>query len=87
MFWRRELLNPKRPSFRLSDSCVNQVVAITREIFETFCCNPPLEVKPIFLLTSIGFEKVSDKVLSIGISRELYNFLENYPSGTFQRFV
>ena len=38
------LLNPDQSGFRSSDSCVNQLLAITHEIFEAFDCNPPLEV-------------------------------------------
>ena len=30
------LLNPNQPGFRSSDSCVNQLLAITHEIFEAF---------------------------------------------------
>ena len=38
------LLNPNKSGFRPSDSCINQVLAITHEIFESFDCNPSLEV-------------------------------------------
>ena len=38
-------LNPNQSGFRPSDSCVNQLLAITHEIFEAFDCNPPPEVK------------------------------------------
>ena len=37
-----ELLNPNKSGFRPSDSCLNQILAITYEIFEGFDCNPPL---------------------------------------------
>ena len=36
------LLNPNQSGFRSSDSCVNQLLAITHEIFEAFDCNLPL---------------------------------------------
>ena len=39
-----KLLNPNQSGFRPSDSCINQLIAITHEIFEAFDCNPPLEV-------------------------------------------
>ena len=86
------LLNPNQSGFRPSDTCVNQSIAITHEIFETFDCNPPLEVRSIFLDISKAFDKVWHKGLlyklkSMGISGELYNLLENYLSGSFQRFV
>ena len=43
------LLNPNQSGFRPSDSCINQLLAITHEIFEAFDCNPPLEVRSVFL--------------------------------------
>ena len=42
------LLNPKQSGFRPSDSCINQLLAITHEIFEVFDCNPTLEVRSVF---------------------------------------
>ena len=43
--------------FRPSDSCVNQQLAITHEILEAFDCNPPLEVRSVFLDMSKAFDK------------------------------
>ena len=43
------LLNLNRSGFQSSDSCVNLLLAITHEIFEAFDCNPPLEVRSVFL--------------------------------------
>ena len=31
-------LNPNQPEFHLSDSCVNQLLAITHEVFQVFEC-------------------------------------------------
>ena len=45
---KEELLNPNQPGFHPSDSCINQLLAITHEIFEAFDCNPPLEVRSVF---------------------------------------
>ena len=87
-----ELLNPNQSDFRPSDSCVNQLIAITHEIFEAFDCNPSLEVKSVFLDISKTFDKVWHegllyKLKSMGISGELYNLLENYLSDRFQRVL
>ena len=87
-----KLLNPNQSGFRQSDSCINQLLAITHEIFETFDCNPPLEVRTVFLDISKAFDKVWHegllyKLKSMGISGELYNLLENYLSGRFQRVI
>ena len=77
-----KLLNPNQSGFRQSDSCINQLLAITHEIFEAFECNPPLEVRAVFLDISKAFDKVwleglLYKLKSMGISGELYNLLEN----------
>ena len=87
-----KLLNPNQSDFRPSDSCVNQLLAITHEIFEAFDCNPLLEVRSAFLDISKTFDKAWHedllyKLKSLGISGQLYNLLENYLSGTFQRVV
>ena len=86
------LLNPNQSGFRPSDSCINQLIAITHEIFEAFDCNPPLEVRSVFLDISKAFDKVWHegliyKIKSMGISGELYKLLENYLSGRYQRVV
>ena len=79
-------------NFLLEDSCINQLLAITHEIFEAFDCNPPLEVRSVLLDVLKAFDKVWHKVLlhklkSMGISGNLFNLLENYLSGRFQRVV
>ena len=89
---KEELLNPNQSGFRPSDSCINQLLAITHEIFEAFDCNPPLEVRSVFLDISKAFDKVWHegllyKLKSMGISGELYTLLENYLSGRLQRVV
>ena len=88
----KRLLNPNQFGFRRSDSCINQLLAITHEIFEVFDCNPPLEVRSVFLGISKAFDKVWHedllfKLRSIGISSELYNLLGNYLSDRFQKFI
>ena len=87
-----DLLNPNQSGFRSSDSCINQLLAITHEIFEAFDCNPPLEVRSAFLDISKAFHKVWHKGLlyklkSMGISGDLFNLLENYLSGRLQRVI
>ena len=87
-----ELLNPNQSGFRPSDSCVNQLIAITHEIFKAFDCNPSLEVRSVFLDISKVFDKVWHegllyKLKSMGISGELFNLLENYLSDRFQRVL
>ena len=91
-FMEEKLLNPNQSSFRPSESYINQLLAITQEIFGTFDCNPPLEVRLVFLDISKTFDKVWHegllyKLKSMGISGELYNLLENYLSDRFQRVI
>ena len=67
-------------------------MAITLETFEAFDCNPPLEVRYVFLDISLAFDKVWHegllyKLKSVGILGEFYNLLENYLLDRFQRVV
>ena len=88
-----DLLNPNQSGFCPSNSCINQLLAITHEIFEAFDCNPPLEVRSVFFLDiSKAFDKIWHKGLlyklkSMGISGDLSNLLENCLPGRLQRFV
>ena len=89
---KEELLNPNQSGFHPSDSCINQLVAISHQIFEAFDCNPPLEIRSIFLNISKAFDKVWHegllyKLKSMGFSGELYQLLENYLSGRVQRVI
>ena len=86
------LSNPNQSGFRQSDSCINQLLAITHEIFEAFDCNPTLEIRSVFLDISKAFDKVWHEGLLfllrfMGISGELYNLLGTYLSNRFQRVV
>ena len=51
------LLNSNQSGFRPGDSCINQLLAITHEIFQVFDCNPSLEVRSLFLDISKAFQK------------------------------
>ena len=39
------LLTSNQPGFRPGDSCVHQLLSITREIYEVFDANPSLDVR------------------------------------------
>ena len=85
---KENLLNPNQSGFRPSDSCMNQLLAITHEIFEAFDCNPSLEVRSVFLdISNVWHEGLIYKIKSMGISGELLNLLENYLSDRYQRVV
>ena len=88
----KNLLNHNQSGFRPSDSCVNQLLSITHEIFEAFDCYPTLEDRSVFLDISKAFDKVWHedllyKLKSVGISGELHKLPENYLSGRLQRVV
>ena len=57
------LLNPNQSCFCQSDSCVNQLLAMTNEMSEECDCNPPLEVRSAFLDISKALDKVWHKGL------------------------
>ena len=71
------LLNPNQCGFRHSDFCVNQLLAVTHEIFESFDCNLSLEVRSVFLDISKAFDKIWHKVCFANLNLCVYqaNFM------------
>ena len=68
-----KLSHPNQSDFRPSDSCINQLPAITHEVFEAFDYYPPLEIRSVFLDRSKAFHKVWHedlpyKLKSMGVS-------------------
>ena len=53
-----KLLNPCQSGFKKNDSCINQLVSITHEIYSAFDCNPSLEVRGVFLNLSKAIDRV-----------------------------
>ena len=52
------LLNGCYSCFRPNDSCINQLVSITHNIYRAFDANRSLEVRGVFLDLSKAFDKV-----------------------------
>ena len=50
------LITPKQSGFRTGDSCINQLLSITHDIFNSF--DNGLEVRGVFLGISKAFGKV-----------------------------
>ena len=57
-FIENNLLSPYQSGFNPGDSCVQQLISITHEIYNAFDCNPSLEVRGVFLDISKAFDKV-----------------------------
>ena len=53
-----DLLNPNQSGSRPGDSTVNQLISITHAIFKAFDCNPPLDVRSVYLDISKAFDRV-----------------------------
>ena len=85
---RENLLNINQSGFRANDSCINQLISITQEIYCAFNCNPSLEVRGIFLHLSKAFDKLWHqgllfKLEAFGFRGKLLNLLEDYLSNRF----
>ena len=57
-FIENNLLLSHQSGFIPGNSCVQQLISITREIYNAFDCNPSLEVRGVFLDISKAFDKV-----------------------------
>ena len=64
-----KLLNSCQSGFRPNDSCINQLISITHNIYRAFDANPSLEVRGVFL----DLSKASDKVWHEGRLYKLKN--------------
>ena len=53
-----KLLNINQSGFRSGDSCINQLISITHDIFKSFDSNPSQEVRGVFLDISKAFDRV-----------------------------
>ena len=72
------LLNSCQSGFRPNDSCVNQLIPVTHNIYCVFDANPSLEVRDVFLdllkaFDNVWHEGASDKLKNNGIKRMLFN--------------
>ena len=89
-FTENNLISPNQSGFRPGDSCVNQLLAITYEIYKSF--DEGFEVRGVFLDISKAFEKVWHEGLLLklnqnGISGNLLKLLRDFLSHRKQRVV
>ena len=87
-----ELLNPNQSGFRLGDSTINQLICITHTIFKAFDCNPPLDVRSVYLDISKAFDRVWHdgliyKLKRCGVSGRLLSLIINFLKDRKQRTV
>ena len=85
-------LNSNLPGFRPGDSCVNQLISITHDIYKAFDANPSLEVRGVFLDLSKAFDKVWHdgflyKLRCMGICGECLGLVDSFLSDRFQRVL
>ena len=78
--------------FRKGDSCVNQLLVITHEIYQGFDCSTSVETRGVFLDMSKAFDKVWYegillKLKNYGVKGRLLNILNNYLHNRKQRVV
>ena len=89
-FTENNLISPNQSGFRSGDSCVNQMLAITRKIYKSF--DEGFKVRGVFLDISKAFDKVWHEGLVLklnqnGISGNLLKLLCNFFSCQKQRVV
>ena len=87
-----DLLNPNQSGFRPGDSTVNQLISITHTIFKAFDCNPPLDVRSVYLDISKAFDRVWHdglifKLKRCGVAGQLLSLIESFLDDRKQRTV
>ena len=89
-FTENNLISLNQSRFKPGDSCINQLLSITHEIYNSF--DDGLEVRGIFLDISKAFDKVwhqglLHKLKQIGISGKLFDTITNFLNFRKQRVV
>ena len=87
-FLANNLLAPNQSGFKPGDSCINQLLSITHEIYSSF--DDGFEVTSVFLDISKAFDKVWHegiifKLQQNGISDDLLNILSDFLRNRKQR--
>ena len=89
-FIQNNLITPNQSGFKTGDSCINQLISITHEIYKSF--DDGYEVRGVFLDISKAFDKVWHqglhyKLRQNGISGELLNILADFVDNKTQRVI
>ena len=91
-FKENNLLSLHQSGFIPGDLCVQQLTAITHEIYKAFDCSLSLEVRGVILDISKAFDKVWHdgllyKLKHNGINGHLLKLIERFLSDRYQRVV
>ena len=91
-FEKNKIFNANQSGFRIGDSCINQLISITHNIYKALDANPSLEVRGVFLDISKAFDKVWHeglifKLKANGVEGKLLNLIKNFLSERYQRVV
>ena len=86
------LLNSNQSGFRSADSCVDQLLSITHEIYKAFDANPSLDVRGVFLDLPKAFDRVWHdgliyKLKTLRICGNYYGLIHSFLSDRHQRVV
>ena len=78
--------------FRPNDSTINQLLSIAHTIFIAFDCNPPLDVRSVYLDISKAFDRVWHegliyKLRRCGVSGNLLSLIKDFLANRKQRTV
>ena len=84
------LISKKQSGFIKGDSTINQLLSITHTIQSAFDCDPPKEVRSIYLDISKAFDKVWHtglifKLKQNGIKGKMLQILSHFLSNRYQR--
>ena len=82
-FLQNKLFTPCQSGFITGDSCVSQLLSITHEIYQSFDCHLPADIRGTFLDISKAFDNIWHKGLifklkTYGLDGKLLTLLENY---------
>ena len=89
-FIENDLISPNQSGFKPGDSCTNQLISITHEIYQSF--DDGFEVRGVFLDISKAFDKVWHdgliyKLKQNGVAGDLLNTLTNFLKERKQRVI
>ena len=87
-----KLFTPCQSGFLPGNSCVSQLLSITHEIYKSFNCHLPTDIRSTFLDISKAFDKVLHvglifKLKTYGVDNKLLKLLKSYLTDHQQRVV